>query len=160
MSRSVEILLLDRRSFVLAAGAAALVATLLSAAAPARAAERSAEFDAALKELLGRATPRDGGIELDLPANVENGDYVPVGLSIESPMTIDDHVKAIHLLSTQNPRARVATFRFTALSGKARVTSRMRLAKTQKVVAIAELSDGSFLMSTRTVDVKVGGCGI
>ena len=69
-------------------------------------------------------------------------------------------MKAIHLLSTANPRAAVATFRFTLLSGKARVTSRMRLAKTQDVVAVAELSDGTFLMGTRKVDVKVGGCGI
>ena len=62
-------------------------------------------------------------------------------------MTAENHVKAIHLLSTANPRARVATFRFTLLSGKARVTSRMRLAKTQEVVAVAELSDGTFLMA-------------
>ena len=97
---------------------------------------------------------------MDLPENVENGDYVPVGLSVASPMTPESHVKAIHLLSTQNPRADVATFRFTLLSGRAKVTSRMRLAKTQEVVAIAELGDGSFLMSTRKVDVKIGGCGI
>jgi sulfur-oxidizing protein SoxY len=97
---------------------------------------------------------------MDLPVNVENGDYVPVALSVASPMTPENHVKAIHLLSTANPRADVATFHFTLLSGKARVTSRMRLAKTQQVVAIAELSDGTFLMSTRLVDVKIGGCGI
>jgi sulfur-oxidizing protein SoxY len=75
-------------------------------------------------------------------------------------MTPDSHVKAIHLLSTLNPRAEVATFRFTLLSGKARVTSRMRLAKSQDVVAIAELSDGTFLIGMRAVTVKVGGCGI
>jgi sulfur-oxidizing protein SoxY len=85
---------------------------------------------------------------------------VPLALAVASPMTAESHVKAIHLLSTANPRAAVATFRFTLLSGKARVTSRMRLAKTQDVVAIAELSDGTFLMGTRRVDVKVGGCGI
>jgi len=160
MSRSAEIIVLDRRDFVLGAGAAALVAALLSAPTPAGAAEHSTDFDAALEALLGGATPKDGGIELDLPANVENGDYVPVALGVDSPMTPEDSVKAIHLLSTQNPRAGVATFHFTPLSGKARVTSRMRLAKTQEVVAIAEMSDGTFLMSTRTVDVKVGGCGI
>jgi sulfur-oxidizing protein SoxY len=157
--RSARILLLDRRDFVLGAGAAALVAALTAAPAVG-AGEHSAEFDASLKALIGSAKPSDGGIELDLPANVENGDYVPVALGVDSPMTAESHVRAIHLLSTQNPRAHVATFRFTPLSGKAHVTSRMRLAKTQEVVAIAELSDGSFLMSTRTVDVKVGGCGI
>ena len=100
------------------------------------------------------------GLTLDLPENVENGDYVPVALSVDSPMTAENHVKAIHILSTANPRAAVATFRFTLLSGKARVTSRMRLAKTQDVVAVAELSDGSILLTRRKVDVKIGGCGI
>jgi sulfur-oxidizing protein SoxY len=113
-----------------------------------------------LAALIGAATPREGGIEMDLPDAVENGDYVPLALAVASPMTPESHVTAIHLLSTANPRATVATFRFTLLSGKARVTSRMRLAKTQEVVAVAELGDGTFLMSTRTVDVKVGGCGL
>jgi sulfur-oxidizing protein SoxY len=83
-----------------------------------------------------------------------------VALGVDSPMTAESNVKAIHLLSTANPRAAVATFRFTTLSGKASVTSRMRLAKTQDVVAVAEMSDGTLLMTRRKVDVKVGGCGI
>jgi sulfur-oxidizing protein SoxY len=124
------------------------------------AAERSAAFNQALDQVLNGATPVTGGIEMDLPEQVENGDYVPLALSVDNPMTPDDHVKAIYLLSTANPRAHVATYRFTLLSGKARVTSRMRLAKTQEVVALAELSDGRFLMSQTHVDVKVGGCGL
>jgi sulfur-oxidizing protein SoxY len=160
MAETSRILMLDRRDFVLGAGAAALIAAITCDARAAGASERSAEFTSVLTGLLNGATPRDGGIDMDLPANVENGDYVPVALSVDSPMTTESHVTAIHLLSTANPRAHVATFRFTLLSGKARVTSRMRLAKTQEVVAIAELGDGTFLMSTRTVDVKVGGCGI
>jgi sulfur-oxidizing protein SoxY len=160
MAEDAEVLLVDRRDFVVGAAAAALVAALLAAGpAAVQAAERSAEFEAALKALLGAAMPADGGIEMDLPEAVENGDYVPLALAVASPMTAESHVKAIHLLSTANPRAAVVTFRFTLLSGKARVTSRMRLAKTQDVVAIAELSDGTFLMGTRKVDVKVGGCG-
>lgn len=151
--------MLDRRDFVLGAGASALLAGLLAAVPEAQAGERSAEFEAAIKALLGAATPKAGGIDMDLPDAVENGDYVPVALSVESPMTAESHVTAIHLLSTANPRAAVATFRFTLLSGRARVTSRMRLAKTQEVVAVAELSDGTFLMGTRSVDVKIGGCG-
>ena len=120
----------------------------------------SVQFKAALRALLGNAKPVNGGIEIDLPDAVENGDYVPLSLGVESPMTEENHVKAIYLFSTANPRADVATFRFTLLSAKARVTSRMRLAETQKVIAIAELSDGTFLMSGRNVDVKIGGCGI
>ena len=123
-------------------------------------APRSAEFKAAYDALVGRATPRDSGLTLDLPEQVDNGDYVPVALAVDSPMTAEDHVKAVHILSTANPRAAVATFRFTLLSGKARVTSRMRLANTQEVVAVAELSDGRILVTRRKVSVKIGGCGI
>ncbi len=153
----------DRRTFLLRGGAAAGLLALLvrvpGVHAEASAAE-SAEFKAALEALIGKASPLSSGLSLELPDSVENGDYVPVALGVDSPMTAENHVKAIHLLSTANPRAAVATFRFTTLSGKARVTSRMRLAKTQDVVAVAELSDGTLLMTRRKVDVKVGGCGI
>ncbi len=156
--------MLNRRTFLLEGIAAAAVVTLL-AGVPAvhadAAAAESAEFHTVLEALLGKATPQDGGgLTLDLPESVENGDYVPVALAVESPMTAESHVKAVHLLSTANPRAAVATFRFTLLSGTARVTSRMRLAKTQDVVALAELSDGRILLARRKIDVKVGGCGI
>ena len=159
MTRQLSVKVLRRRTFLLGAGAAAFVAALLEAAPQARAGEQSAEYKAALAALLGQASPRAGGLTLELPDNVENGDHVPVALDVDSPMTQTNHVKAIHLLSTANPRAHVATFRFTLLSGKARVTSSMRLAKTQEVVAVAELSDGTFLMTTRSVEVKIGGCG-
>jgi len=161
MADTSRILMLNRRDFVLGASAAALVAALVGTAIAADApAAHSAEFARTLAGILNGAMPKEGGIDLNLPESVDNGAYVPVALSVASPMTPDDHVTAIHLLSTANPRAHVATFRFTLLSGKARVTSRMRLAKTQDVVAIAELSNGTFLMSTQLVDVKVGGCGI
>ena len=74
-------------------------------------------------------------------------------------MSGTDFVKAIHVLSTANPVPTVATFRFTPLSGKAAASSRMRLAKTQDVVAVAELGNGQFLMSLRNVKVTIGGCG-
>ena len=153
----------DRRTFLLRGGAAAGLLALLVRVpgihAEASAAE-SAEFKAALEALIGKSGPVASSLSLELPENVENGDYVPVAVGVDSPMTAENHVKAIHLLSTANPRAAVATFRLTTLSGKARVTSRMRLAKTQDVVAVAELSDGTLLMTRRKVDVKVGGCGI
>lgn len=155
--------MLDRRTFLLEGAAAATILALLAPATTAQAeaaAEETSEFKAALDGLVGKATPQEQGLTLDLPDSVENGDYVPVALAVDSPMTAEDHVKAIHLLSTANPRASVATFRFSLLSGKARVTSRMRLAKTQDVVALAELSGGRILLARRKVDVKVGGCGI
>jgi sulfur-oxidizing protein SoxY len=163
VQRDHDLRMRDRRTFLLGGGAAATLLAMLhrvpGAQAEASAAE-SAEFKAALVALLGNGAIRDGGLTLDLPESVDNGDYVPVALSVESPMTAQNHVKAVHILSTANPRAAVATFRFTPLSGKAAVTSRMRLAKTQDVVAVAELSDGSVLVARRKVDVKVGGCGI
>jgi len=160
MKQRSHTLVLNRRDFVAGVGAAGLLAGFCSAAAGADVAPHSADFKETLAQILKGATPQQGGIDMDLPASVENGDYVPLALAVQSPMTPESHVKAIHLLSTANPRAHVATFHFTLLSGKARVTSRMRLANTQEVVAVAELNDGTFLMSTRTVDVKVGGCGI
>jgi sulfur-oxidizing protein SoxY len=152
--------LLARRDFIAGSGAAVLVAALLGSLSEAKASpsERSEHYTAALAALLAGATARAGGIDMDIPADIENGDYVPVALSVESPMTAESHVKSIHLLSTLNPRSEVATFRFTPLSGKARVTSRMRLAKSQDVIAIAAMSDGTFLIGTRAVAVKIGGC--
>ena len=160
MTDNVKLLLTTRRDFVVGAGATAVVVALLGAGIEARAADRSAQFETAYKALLGSATPQPGGVAMDIPNAIDNGAFVPVALSVDSPMTADNYVKAIHLLSTANPAAAVATFHFTLLSGKATVTSRMRLAQSQEVVAVAALSDGTFLMSTRTVDVKVGGCGI
>ena len=94
-----------------------------------------------------------------MPEIAENGNTVPFTISVDSPMTETDNVKAIHVLATANPQPGVATFRFSPLSGKATVASRMRLARTQDVIAIAELSDGRFLMSKRNVKVTIGGCG-
>lgn len=148
---------------MLTAGAAAvLMARIdgLRAAEPEAAAAESAEFKAAFEALVGKATLQSSGLTFDLPDQVENGDYVPVALAVDSPMTAESNVKAVHILSTANPRAAVATFRFTLLSGKAQVTSRMRLAKTQDVIAVAELSDGRILVTRRKVSVKVGGCGV
>lgn len=156
--------MLSRRTFLLEGSAAAAVLALLVGIPDVRAepaAAETPEFKTTLETLLANAKPHDdGSLVLDLPESVDNGDYVPVAIAVESPMTAENHVKAVHLLSTANPRAAVATFRFTLLSGKAHVTSRMRLAKTQDVVAVAELSDGRILLTRRKVDVKVGGCGI
>lgn len=155
--------MLDRRTFLLQGAAAAALLLLMGAGSEAKAeaaAPESAEFKAAFDAVLRGVTPLEQGLILDLPESVENGDYVPVALAVDSPMTAEDHVSALHILSTANPRASVATFRLSLLSGKARVTSRMRLAKTQEVVAVAELSGGRVLVARRKVDVKVGGCGI
>ena len=150
---------LERREFVLGAGAAAAMAVLLGRAAPGRAQDTFAIWQVQLKKILGDAKPIEGKIAIDLPEIAENGNTVPFSVTVESPMTDADHVKAVHVVSTGNPIPDVASFAFTPASGKASVSSRMRLAKTQDVIAVAELSDGRFLMGKRMVKVTIGGCG-
>ena len=121
--------------------------------------DASQGWEQAVKKVLGDAKPIEGKLTIDLPEIAENGNTVPFTISVESPMTEADHVKVIHVLATANPQPGVAVFRFSPLSGKAMVASRMRLARTQDVIGIAELSDGRFLMSKRNVKVTIGGCG-
>lgn len=124
------------------------------------AAQRSASFQDAFNRIAGDRTPEEGPFSLELPELAENGNMVLFKLNAESPMTEAEHVKAFHLLSTQNPQGHVGTFKLTLMSGQASVSGRMRLAKTQDVVALAELSDGRLLIASRNVQVTIGGCGI
>ncbi len=145
---------------MLSAGGAALLAALLGPTSGARAQESFAQWQMMLKRIVGDAKPLEGKpITLELPEIAENGNTVPFTITVDSPMSETDFVKATHLISTGNPQADVATFTFTPESGKASVSSRMRLAKTQEVIAVAELSDGKFLLARKTVKVTIGGCG-
>ena len=150
--------LIDRRRVVLAGGGAALLVALLGTRA-ALAEARDPAAEAALSKILGGAKPVEGKLVLDMAEIAENGNTVPFSIAVESPMTDTDYVKAIHMVATGNPSPPGGTFRCTPASGKAAVSSRMRLARTQEVIAVAELSNGSFLMATRTVKVTIGGCG-
>jgi sulfur-oxidizing protein SoxY len=156
--RMVRLQIVDRRDFLTGSGAFVGLAFLFG---PERAfaQEKPPSLDEALKKVMGEAKPTEGKLVLDLPEIAENGNTVPFTLSVESPMTEADHVKALHIFASGNPQLDVATFQFTPASGKAMVASRMRLAKTQDIIAIAELSDGKFLLSKRTVKVTIGGCG-
>jgi sulfur-oxidizing protein SoxY len=113
----------------------------------------------AIKERIGDTATKEGRISLELPQIAENGNTVPVAFEIDSPMTETDYVKAVHLYAEKNPLPNVASFHFTPRSGKARASTRMRLAKTQNVVAVAEMSDGSVYMAKTEVKVTIGGCG-
>lgn len=121
--------------------------------------ERSQKFAEDYARLVGSATPIEGKVSVDLPELAENGNFVPITIMVDSPMTDADHVQAIHILSTANPFAHVATFHLSPINAVARVQSRMRLAKTQDVVVLAELSNGDKLISTTRVGVTIGGCG-
>jgi sulfur-oxidizing protein SoxY len=116
-------------------------------------------LDETLKKIMGDVKPSEGRIALEAPDVAENGNTVPYTVTVDSPMTPADHVKAIHVFATGNPQPAVASFALTPDSGKASVTSRMRLARTQDVLAVAELADGRFLMARRVVKVTIGCCG-
>lgn len=161
MPPRAAIRILGRRDFLAGASAAAAVATLAALPCPAAAeapAPHSQAFKDAYKTIVGDAVPAPDLVLLDLPEYAENGNGVSFTLSVDSPMIESNHVSALHLLSTANPHARVATYRFTPASGKAQVTGRMRLAATQDVIAVAELSNGTFLIGERTIGVSIGGC--
>lgn len=102
--------------------------------------------------------PSEERITLELPEIAENGNFVPVTISVDSPMTDDDHVRKLHILSTSNPQPVVATFHLSPLNGRAVVQSRMRLARTQDVIALAETSKGDLLLARVLVKVTIGGC--
>lgn len=148
----------DRRTFVISAGAAATLLTFAHRAL-AQQPNDAAALDAALKKVAGDAKPAEGKIALELPEIAENGNTVPFGATVESPMTDANYAKALHIFAPGNPQAEVASFMFTPQSGKASVSSRMRLGRTQDVYALAEMSDGKFFIAKRTVKVTIGGCG-
>jgi sulfur-oxidizing protein SoxY len=147
----------DRREFVL--GGAALVTAAALVAGDAAAQDAAPNWEEAIKKIIGDAKPTDARVSLDMPEIAENGNTVPFAVAVESPMTEKDYVKTIHIISTGNPQPGVASFHLTPQSGKAAVASRMRLARTQDVIALAELSDGKFLQTKRSVKVTIGGCG-
>lgn len=113
----------------------------------------SPELRAALARFTGSALPVEGGVRLDIPELVENGNAVPVTVQVDSPMTAADHVVAIALFTGRNPLPEVAEFRLGPANGVARVSTRIRLATSQKVVAAARMADGR--VRTRHVDVLV-----
>jgi len=162
MTKSASLIcVLNRRVFLVSAAAAtaALPAWVVSAEeAPPEVMERSRQFADAFASLTAGATPVEGKVTLDLPDVAENGNFVPLTVSIESPMTAEDHVKVIHILSTANPVARVASFHLSPMNGVAKVQSRIRLAKTQDVIALAQLSNGLMAIATAAVKVTIGGC--
>ncbi|HEY0837473.1 MAG TPA: thiosulfate oxidation carrier protein SoxY [Azospirillum sp.] len=112
-----------------------------------------------LTDLIGSKQPQPGKVKIDMPQIAENGNAVPLTVTVESPMTAQSYVKAVHVIADGNPDAGVATFTFTPMSGKAEVATRMRLATTQKIWAVAEMSDGAVHMEKTEVKVTIGGCG-
>jgi sulfur-oxidizing protein SoxY len=112
-----------------------------------------------LRRLLKGARPVDGKVNIELPEIAENGNVVPIAVTVDSPMTDVDFVKTVHIVSAGNPQPLIGSFHFSALSGRASVTTRMRLAKSQDLFVLVEHSTGRFVLAQRTVKVTIGGCG-
>jgi sulfur-oxidizing protein SoxY len=144
-----------RREILKAAGAMAGAAGVLRAR-PADA--TPASMQAAIREVIGEAPVTPGKVKLDLPPIVENGNAVACSVSVDSSMTPDDHVKAVHVFNEKNPQPHVISAHFGPRAGRASFATRIRLADSQQVVAIAELSDGSFWSDTVDVIVTLAAC--
>jgi sulfur-oxidizing protein SoxY len=140
-----------RRVLLIAAGLG-----LSSLARPAGATTMA--MDEAIRALVGEATVTPGKVKLELPPIVENGNTVSLTVSVDSPMTEAEHVARIHLFNEKNPQPYIAAFHLGPRAGKAAVSTRIRLADSQKVVAIARLSDGSFWSDSADVIVTLAAC--
>lgn len=118
----------------------------------------SSPLQASIAQLIGDAKLSAGRVRLDIPPLVENGNTVPCTVSVESPMTPEDYVKAIHIVSEKNPQPNVISVKLGPRAGRARLSTRIRLADMQTVVALAEMSDGSFWSNRADVIITLGAC--
>jgi len=146
---------MDRRRFLAGTAATTAVVTVLPLARAAATPDAMAE---ASRKVVGTATPTEGRVKLDVPPLVENGSTVPLTVSVESPMTEADHVKAIHVFNEKNPQPNVFSARLGPRSGKAIVGTRIKLGDSQRIVAIAETSDGKFWSAGADVIVTLAAC--
>ena len=146
-----------RRQFLsLAGGAAVLGAVPVVTMRPAEA--TPAELASAIRNVTGGAAVKTGKVKLDVPPLVENGNTVPLTVSVANPMAPEDHVRSIHVFNEKNPQPNIGNFYLGPHSGRAQVSTRIRLADSQKIVAIARLSDGSFWSTSVEVIVTLAAC--
>jgi sulfur-oxidizing protein SoxY len=146
-----------RRQFLgLAGSVAAFGAVPLVTLRPAEA--TPAMLATAIRNVVGVAVVRNGKVKLDIPPLVENGNTVPMTVSVTSPMTADDYVKSIHVFNEKNPQPNIGNFYLGSHAGRGQISTRIRLADSQKIVAIARLSDGSFWSASIDVVVTLAAC--
>ena len=147
----------SRRQFLGLAGGAAVLGTVpVVTLRPAEA--TPAMLATAIRNVVGAAAVRTGKVKLDVPPLVENGNTVPMTVSVSSPMTSDDYVKSIHVFNEKNPQPNIGNFYLGPHAGRAQISTRIRLADSQKIVAIAHLSDGSFWSVSAEVVVTLAAC--
>jgi sulfur-oxidizing protein SoxY len=146
-----------RRKFLGLAGSAAVIGAVpIVTLRPSEA--TPAMLAAAIRNVVGEAVVRTGKIKLDVPPLVENGNTVPMTVSVSNPMTPDDYVKSIHVFNEKNPQPNIGNFYLGPRAGRAQISTRIRLADSQKIVAIARLSDDSFWSASVDVVVTLAAC--
>jgi sulfur-oxidizing protein SoxY len=141
-----------REFFALAGGAAVLAVTLRPAEAT------PAMLASAIRNVVGTEPVKVGKVKLEIPPLVENGNTVPMTVSVDSPIAAEDHVRSIHVFNEKNPQPNIGNFYLSPQAGRAQVSTRIRLADSQKVVAIAKLSDGTFWSASVDVVVTLAAC--
>jgi len=152
-----------RRAFL---RVASLGAAALAALRPLRAAAAELHYpiavpsdpQEAIRSVIGNVKPTKGKVALDMPYITETGNSVAVTVKVDSPMTEADHVTALHLFGDGNPVPRIASFQLGPRAGRVDISLRIRLARSQRVIAIAQLSDGSLWSDTREINVAQGAC--
>ena len=144
----------SRRAVLIGGLAGGLAATI--GVEPTRA--TPAQMRTAIRNVVGAAPVSKGRVELDIPALVENGNTVSLVVVVDSPMTASDYVKTIHVFNEKNPQPNVISVHLGPRAGKAKISTRFRLADTQTVMAIAEMSDGTFWSATAEVIVTMAAC--
>jgi sulfur-oxidizing protein SoxY len=147
-----------RRDVLKTAGIFALGCGIAPALMTRPAATTPAAMQAAIAKVVGEAQVKAGKVTLDIPPLVENGNTVPCTVTVESPMTPDNYVKAIHVFNEKNPQPNAISAHLGPRAGRASISTRIRLADSQTVVAIAELSDGSFWSHSVEVVITLGAC--
>jgi sulfur-oxidizing protein SoxY len=146
--------MISRRGFLLLG-----VATAAEAQLPPNIQQiRKRALDEAIAKTVGSAQVRQGRVKLEVPPLIDNGNLVPLSVEVESPMSAADHVKAIHLFTERNPQPYILTAYLGPRAGRARIATRARIADTGAVIAIAQMSDGSFWSDSVKVVVTLSAC--
>jgi len=141
----------SRREFLIGSAGIGMASALPASATPAM-------LEEAIRNVIGEANLQTGKITLEVPPLVENGNTVPVTIIVDSPMSEAEHVKAIHVFNEKNPQPHVISITLGPRAGKARIATRIKLADTQRIVGIAEMSDGSFWTGEASVIVTIAAC--
>ena len=148
----------SRRRFLVRSGRFAAGAMVLSVLPRASLGAAPPAMQELIRKIVGEAPLQTGKVRLDVPPLVENGNTVPLTVSVDSPMTATDHVKTIHIVNEKNPQPHVISVTLGPRAGRASVSTRIKLADSQRVVAIAEMNDGSFWSGAADAIVTLAAC--